>query len=308
MQGPQSKTEAVGLLPPCQENAYLLTCIDRFTRWTEAIPAADITADTVARAFLHYWVARFGAPHIITTDPGRRFESSLFASIMHFICASRIRTTVYHQIHNRMVERFHRQLKPALAATEERHWIEALPFILLGIRTAVKTDIDCSVAELVYGTTLRLPEEFFTGSPEDGSTATAAYALRLRDIRENLRTTPPRWAAPRTVYASSELASCTHVFVRHDAVHEPLQPPYNGPFRGLRRGEKQFTITVRGRHEVVSLDRLKPTHFEEADTVSHAPSSLTPPSKGPLVQTRQVTRTRRGRVSRAPHHMDLRTI
>ncbi|XP_037556819.1 uncharacterized protein LOC119433634 [Dermacentor silvarum] len=204
-----------------------------------------------------------------------------------------------------MVERFHRQLKSALAATEERNWMEALPLILLGIRTAVKTDIGCSTAELVYGTTLRLPGEFFTGSPQDGCTATAAYALRLRDIMENLRATPPRRAAPRAVYVPSELGSCTHVFVRHDAVHRPLQPPYNGPFRVLRRGNKQFTIDVRGRHEVVSLDRLKPAHIEDADTVSHATPPVTPPYKALLVQTRQVTRTRRGRASRAPRRMDL---
>lgn len=199
-----------------------------------------------------------------------------------------------------MVKRFHRQLKSALAAAEERSWTEALPLILLGIWTAVKTDIGCSAAELVYGTTLRLPGEFFTGSPQDSCTATAAYAHRLRDIMENLRSTPPRRAAPRVVHVPSELASCTHVFVRHDAVHRPLQPPYDGPFRVLRRGEKQFTIDVRGHHKVVSLDRLKPAHIEDADTVSHAPSSVTPPSKTPLVQTRQVTRTRSGRVSRAP--------
>ena len=33
--------------------------------------------------------------------------------------------------------------------------------VLLGIRTALKTDLGCSVAELVYGTTLRIPGEFF---------------------------------------------------------------------------------------------------------------------------------------------------
>ncbi|XP_075533797.1 uncharacterized protein LOC142566801 [Dermacentor variabilis] len=204
-----------------------------------------------------------------------------------------------------MVERFHHQLKSALAATEERSWMEALRLILLGIRTAAKTDISSSAAELVYGTTLRLPEEFFTGSPQDGCTATAAYALRLRDIMENLRTTPPRRAAPRVVHVPSELTSCRHMFVRHDAVHRPLQPPYNGPFRVLRRGEKQFTIDLRGRHEVVTLDRLKPAHIREADTVSHEPSSVTPPSNSLLVQTRQVTRTRSGRVSRAPGRIDL---
>ena len=33
--------------------------------------------------------------------------------------------------------------------------------VLLGIRTALKTDLGCSVAQLVYGTTLRIPGELF---------------------------------------------------------------------------------------------------------------------------------------------------
>ena len=35
-----------------------------------------------------------------------------------------------------------------------------LPLVLLGIRSVLRQDLQCSVAELVYGTSLRLPGEF----------------------------------------------------------------------------------------------------------------------------------------------------
>ena len=64
-----------------------------------------------------------------------------------------------------MVERFHRQLKaPLKPQTHPDTWMTSLPLVLLGIRTALKQDIKSTAAELVYGTTLRLPGEYFIPS------------------------------------------------------------------------------------------------------------------------------------------------
>ena len=73
--------DIVGPLPPSQGYRYLLTCVDRFTRWPEAFPLMDITAESVARAFVLGWIARFGVPSTVITDRGRQFESNLWSQL-----------------------------------------------------------------------------------------------------------------------------------------------------------------------------------------------------------------------------------
>ena len=98
-------------LPPSHGYTYLLTCVDRYTRWPEAIPLSTITSEVVTRAFISGWISRFGVPSTIVTDRGRQFESHLWTNVMALLGTKRSRTTSYHPQGNGMVERFHRQLK-----------------------------------------------------------------------------------------------------------------------------------------------------------------------------------------------------
>ncbi|XP_055944570.1 uncharacterized protein YagA-like [Argiope bruennichi] len=108
--------DLVGPLPPSQGNYYCLTMIDRFTRWPEAVPIPDMTAQTVAQKFFKHWIARFGCPVRITTDQGRQFESDLFRALSQLLGIKRIRSSPYHPQANGLIEEFHRPLKEALRA------------------------------------------------------------------------------------------------------------------------------------------------------------------------------------------------
>ncbi|GFS50930.1 hypothetical protein TNCV_4848221 [Trichonephila clavipes] len=150
--------DLIGKLPPSEGMQYCLTCIDRFSCWMEAIPIPEITAEIVGRAFYEKWICRFGVPAKIVTDQGRQFEAELFRSIAAICGAKVAHTTSYHPQCNGKVERLHRTLKGAIKAHNNIRWTESLPTVLLGLRVAIRPDISYTIAQMVYGTSIKLPD------------------------------------------------------------------------------------------------------------------------------------------------------
>ncbi|GFV49874.1 hypothetical protein TNCV_1391561 [Trichonephila clavipes] len=148
-----------GPYPPSKGYKYCLTIIDRYTRWPEVIPTEDILAETTARGLLNGWISRFGTPVTITTDQGTNVESSLMRELTNMMGSHRIHSASCHPQSNGMIKRFHRHLKSAIIAHEDAGWIDILPIVLLGLRSAMKNDLKATSSQLVYGTTLRLPSD-----------------------------------------------------------------------------------------------------------------------------------------------------
>uniref|UniRef100_A0AAV2L5R8 Uncharacterized protein n=1 Tax=Knipowitschia caucasica TaxID=637954 RepID=A0AAV2L5R8_KNICA len=101
-------------------------------------------------------------------------------------------------------------LTPSLSHTHsyiETHvdWVDRLPWVILGLRSAPKEDLQASSAELVYGQPLRVPGEAFAPIP------TSRHGL------------------PQS-YVAKALPTAEYVFIRHDGHRAVLQAPYDGPF------------------------------------------------------------------------------
>jgi transposase InsO family protein len=90
-------------------NKYILTLVDHFSKWAEAIPLPNHKAPTVARALMTHVFARFGAPRQLLTDRGTEFESESFRELMKLMEIDKLRTTAYKPSTNGVVERFHRR-------------------------------------------------------------------------------------------------------------------------------------------------------------------------------------------------------
>ena len=51
-----------------------------------------------------------------------------------------------------------------------------------------------------------------------------------------------------------DLHDCKYVFIRNDAVKNPLCPTNSGPFQVVERHPKYFKLTIKGKSDTVSID------------------------------------------------------
>ncbi|CAB0042244.1 unnamed protein product [Trichogramma brassicae] len=128
----------------------------------------------------------FCTPLTITTDQGAQFEGKLLAQLCKLVGAKHVHTSPYHPQANSMVERMHRTLKAALECSPETPWTLALPGVLLGLRTTFKEDLQASPAEMVFGTSLRIPGEFVARQEPD-KTSPSEFVLALRRLFQAIR-------------------------------------------------------------------------------------------------------------------------
>lgn len=295
--------DLIGPLPPSNGKVYCLTCIDRFSCWVEVIPLEDITAEIVSKAFYENWVCRFGTPQKIISDQGRQFTSQLLRNLS-IICGAKFsHTTPYHPQSNGKVERFHRTLKAAIKAHNNIRWTDVLPTVLLGCRAAIREDANASIAQMVYGTNIRLPGEFFDSPSVNIEPDT--FVHKLQKYMANLKPMKFHKSQQHKIFVHKDLPSCSHVFVRVDRVKKPLEPAYDGPFPVLERNDKYFSLNINSRIVKISIDRLKPAYLLAEDVIpvpTNVPCPVNPNNEQTLTDdnVNLPTNTRSGRQIKLP--------
>ncbi|CAG9137730.1 unnamed protein product [Plutella xylostella] len=304
-------TDIVGPLPTTSDGyRYLLTIIDRTTHWPEAFPIKDITAETVAKVIYEGWICRFGICRFLTSDQGRQYESKLFSELMKCMGIHKIWSSHYHPQSNGAIERWHRSLKASLRARlVSTSWVDELPTVLLGLRSTLRSDSNLSAAELTHGCTLRLPGDFFVSAKSEASDP-HTLVQELRDKMRKLRAVPKKERDSRTLFIHPDLETSEYVFIRVDAVRKPLQPPYDGPYRVLKRGSKVYKIQLPNRYINISIDRLKPAYIlnEQQSTYNTSSDSISKndgdviPDRTPSSSSSSTSckKTRSGRAVRLP--------
>ena len=112
----QISTDIVGPLPMSKSlNRYIVTIIDKFSRYCMLIPVRDITALSVVKA-IDKWITIFGPPKSILSDNGPQFISAIYRDYMQNHDDVKLKYTMtYHPQCNGQIERLHRWVKERLS-------------------------------------------------------------------------------------------------------------------------------------------------------------------------------------------------
>ena len=108
--------DLVGPLPASRGFKYLMTVVDRFSRWPEVYPLVEMSSQACCEAFIQNWLPRFGIPDVVVTDRGSQFVAGKWKEMMTALGIQTLATTAYHPQCNGLVERMHRQLKASITA------------------------------------------------------------------------------------------------------------------------------------------------------------------------------------------------
>ncbi len=162
--GPNQRI-AVDLQGPFPEtsggNVWIVTLIDVFDRWLEAVPIPNARVGTIMKVLLQ-WVCRFGIPLAMLSDKGR----NLIARSIKILCLrwgiGKITTGGYNPTGNSVVERAHRYIGAAISILmrrEDPDWDEYIPAVLFSMRVSQNSATGFSPFFLRYGYEARLPAD-----------------------------------------------------------------------------------------------------------------------------------------------------
>ncbi len=151
----------IGPLPSAKGGyRYCLVIIDKFSKWVEAIPTRNNSANTVARVVANQILPLWGAPIQIESDQGTHFTGQVMKQICQMLNIKQRFHIPYRPQSSGMVERANRTIKESISKQVAQHknqWIDALPTVLTILRATPSKATGISPFELMTGRVMKLP-------------------------------------------------------------------------------------------------------------------------------------------------------
>jgi transposase InsO family protein len=279
-----------------RRNKYLLTFVDHFSKYAEAYPIPDQSAEVCARVYAREIVTRHGTGSVLVTDQGGAFMSSFFSETCKVLGIQRIHTSSFHPESNGMAERWHRTLHTGLSHlvnSTHTDWDIQLPFFLMAYRGTPHTTTGYSPFYLLHGREMSLP---------GNDNLKAKVATKARDIDqriESLKATlrsafrsvkqankksherNKKYHDRRAKHREFEIGDLVYLYqpTRRPGLSAKFFRPWGGPFQVTAKlSDLNYEIQDQyGKRQIVHINRLKaahdPTHWKPRSKPKRATKS-----------------------------------
>jgi len=167
-------------------NKYIMVCIEHFSKWIEIIPIPNKEPETVAYAFLHQVLARYGGCAEVLTDRGTEFQGAFQDLLLQAFIDHRT-TSAGHPQADGLAERAVQTVKKSLRKKcegpgKEAQWDVFAAWTALGYRCSPQESTRMSPYYMMYGKRPTIPS---SASPKveepvtvDGSEEAAEALIR----------------------------------------------------------------------------------------------------------------------------------
>ena len=149
-------------------NKHILVVSDHFSKWCEAFPPQDQTAQTVANILVSRLFSRFGTLQLLHSDQCTCFESNLIRSVSDLMGSQKTRSTAYHSQGDGQIKRQNRKLQEILSTFVYEHpdtWDLHIDQAVYAYNTSRHESTELSPYELVLGRVAGMPVEIDLGVP-----------------------------------------------------------------------------------------------------------------------------------------------
>ncbi len=262
----------IGPLPSAKGGyRYCLVIIDKFSKWVEAIPTRNNSANTVARVVANQILPLWGAPIQIESDQGTHFTGQVMKQICQMLNIKQRFHIPYRPQSSGMVERANRTIKESIlkqVAQHKNQWIDALPTVLTILRATPSKATGISPFELMTGRVMKLPIDPEIAPADLGPLVVATQQSVLKQLRERLEVLHARAALKQQ---QSDLTNDTQfnptsevkfsegdmVMVRVFVKQGAFTPRWHGPYEVKAICNSCVTTTVKGKLRWYHMSQCK---------------------------------------------------
>ncbi len=262
----------IGPLPSAKGGCrYCLVIIDKFSKWVEAIPTRNNSANTVARVVANQILPLWGAPIQIESDQGTHFTGQVMKQICQMLNIKQRFHIPYRPQSSGMVERANRTIKESISKQVAQHknqWIDALPTVLTILRATPSKATGIRPFELMTGRVMKLPIDPEIAPANLGPLVVATQQSVLKQLRERLEVLHARAALKQQ---QSDLTNDTQfnptsevkfsegdmVMVRVFVKQGAFTPRWHGPYEVKAICNSCVATTVKGKLRWYHMSQCK---------------------------------------------------